>query len=175
MNVGLDGTAAGPPPDPAMIAALRPLLLTARPGFSPVAITMMTTSSRRMIPPAPATIIIVLRSIPRGASGASACCAGLVSRWLARPLLATMFASSSSPLPDPPSASPRPAFFFLYSVLALLLPEVVEALTVACSPLADCFRCFGTVWIVPQYRQRQTPPANASSIWSSALQLLQLI
>jgi hypothetical protein len=33
----------------------------------------------------------------------------------------------------------------------------------------------GTVWIVPQYWQRQTPPANASSIVSRAWQFVQVI
>ena len=37
-----------------------------------------------------------------------------------------------------------------------------------------CFSAAGTVWIVPQYWHRHTPPANASSIWRTFLQLVHV-
>src|SRR5690242_10052308 len=63
-----------------------------------------------------------------------------------------------------------PLDFLRYSSLG----EPAAAFTGA-SAAAALLRCLGTVWIVPQYWQRHTPPANASSMLSCALQLVQLI
>jgi hypothetical protein len=112
----------------------------------------MTIRSTRMMPPAPRNSgFRFLEFFDTGAER--------VSRLEASPLLTTMPASSSSPVPD------RASFWYSGFPPPMDCPEIATA--------PDSLARAGTVWMVPQCWQRHTPPANASSMVRIVLQLVQ--